>query len=301
MVLALLSVSALAAPPMVPEGKTIRIADGVYVIPDQGIPLVPNVGIVVGEEEVLVIDTGMGPANAGIVLSEVRKITDLPIRYLVTTHFHPEHNYGAQAFPDETVIIFSIAQHRDLQTKGEHYRRWFIEMFGDDVRDLLEPVRLVPPDITFRSEARLDLGKLPVRLLYFGHPAHTGGDTVVFLPSRGVVFAGGLTPNDLFPILADADSSVTGWLATLEPLAQLEAGIIVPDHGEVGHAGLVADVREYLRAVQARALELKERGAALSSAQDALYAEFTDRYPDWGEPDWIRNAVERVYAETGGN
>lgn len=297
----LLSTPAVAAAPMVPGGETVRIADGVYVIPDQGVPLVPNVGIVVGDESVLVIDTGMGPANAEIVLSEVRKISRLPIRYLATTHFHPEHNFGAQSFPEPTVLIYSIEQHRDLQNKGERYRDWFGEMFGDDVRRLLEPVKLVQPDVTFRSEARIDLGDLPVELHYFGHPAHTGGDTVVFLPRQKVAFAGGLTPNRLFPILPDADSSVTGWLATLESLSQLDAGIIVPGHGPIGDAGLVGQVREYLTAIRTRARELKRRGVALSSAQDTLYAEFTERYPDWGERHWIRAAVERAYAEVDGS
>lgn len=289
--------AAHAAPPMVPAGETVEIADSVYVIPDGGVPLVPNVGIVVGEESVLVIDTGMGPANAEIVLSEVRKITSLPVRYLVTTHFHPEHNYGAQAFPAETFLLYPIAQHRDLQQKGEEYRKWFSEMFGDDVRKLLEPVELIEPDLTFERHARLDLGGLPVHLYWFGHPAHTGGDTVIYLPRQKVAFAGGLTPNELFPIMADADSSVRGWLASLEPLSRLDATIIVPDHGAIGGPDLIEAVREYLTAIQAESLELKRRGVPLESAQETLHAEFKERYPEWGEDHWIRNAVERAYAE----
>ncbi len=297
MLLLLFAGPAVAAAPMVPAGKTIQIAEGVYLIPDQGIALVPNVGIVVGEEAVMVIDTGMGPANAEIVLSEVRKITDLPIRYLVTTHFHPEHNYGAQSFPDDTIIIFSMAQQRDLARKGEEYRKWFSEMFGDEVRQLLEPVEIVPPDVTFERKARVDLGGLPVELHYFGHPAHTGGDTVIYLPQQKVVFAGGLAPHNLFPILADADSSVSGWLESLGPLSALDAEIVVPDHGELGDPTLFREVRDYFQSLQSRALELKGKGVGLESAQETLFEEFTERHPDWGEPHWIRNAVERVYAE----
>lgn len=293
----LFATSVNAAPPMISAGKTIQAADGVYVIPDGGVPLVPNVGIVVGEESVLVVDTGMGPANAEIVLAEVRKISDLPIRYLVTTHFHPEHNYGAQSFPDETILIYSIAQHEDLQRKGETYRNWFIEMFGDDVRKLLEPVELVPPDVTFLRQARLDLGNLPVQLLYFGHAAHTGGDTVIFLPGKKLAFVGGLAPGGLFPILADEDSSVRGWLATLNLLSELGAEIIVPDHGEIGDTGLIEEVEDYFTAIQSQALELRSQRVELASAQEALSAKFAERYPNWGEPHWIANAVERVYAE----
>lgn len=75
-------------------------------------------------------------------------------------------------------------------------------------------------------------------------------------------------------------------------------GIIV---GEEGDAGIIEEVREYLRAIQTRARELQARGVDLSAAQDTLHAEFTERYPGWGEPHWIRNTVERVYAEADPN
>lgn len=288
---------AQAAPPMVPAGKTVQLTEQVYMIPDQGVPLVPNVGIVIGSAGVLVVDTGMGPANAEIVLNEVRQITDKPILYLVSTHFHPEHNFGAQSFPLSTVLIYSTAQHRDVQTKGEAYRTWFIELFGDDVQSLLEPVKLVPPDVTFERRAVVNLGDLPVELRHFGFAAHTGGDTVIYLPEQKILFAGGLTPNQGFPIVPDGDSSVQGWIETLDELAALDAATVVPGHGQLTDAQVMQRVKTYLTSLQAQATGLKADGVALADAQASLYADFTQRYPDWREPDWIRNAVELVYAE----
>jgi glyoxylase-like metal-dependent hydrolase (beta-lactamase superfamily II) len=282
---------------MLPAGKIIELGDDVHVIPDGGVALVPNVGIVLGDDSVLVIDTGMGPANAEIVLAEVRGMTRLPIRYLVTTHFHPEHNYGAQAFPDETILVYATAQHRDLQRKGEAYRTWFIEMFGDDVRELLQPVELREPDLTFEKRVELNLGGRRVELHYFGQPAHTGGDTVVYLPRQKIAFVGDLVPNGRFPILPDEDSSIRGWIETLDALAALGAETIVPSHGPPGKADLIQEVRDYLTAIEMRAGRLRSDGVALETAQDTLFGEFTGRYPDWAEPNWIRNAVERAYAE----
>jgi glyoxylase-like metal-dependent hydrolase (beta-lactamase superfamily II) len=286
-----------AAPPMLPAGKTIQLTEQVYVIPDQRVLLVPNVGIVVGSAGVLVVDTGMGPANAEIVLSEVRKITDKPILYLVSTHFHPEHNFGAQSFPISTVLIYSIAQHRDVQTKGEAYRTWFIDMFGDDVRALLEPVKLVEPDVTFARRAVVNLGGLQVELLQSDFAAHTGGDTVVYLPEQKILFAGGLTPNQGFPILPDADSSVQGWIASLDALALLDVDTVVPGHGDITDAQVMQRVKAYLISLQAQAAALRADGVPLADAQDRLFAVFTQRYPGWREPEWIRNAVELAYAE----
>ena len=231
---------------MVVAGNTVQITDHVYVIPDQRVPLVPNVGIVVGTEGVLVVDTGMGPVNAEIVLDEVRKITDLPISYLVCTHFHPEHNFGAQSFPDSTIIIYASGQRRDLRNKAEAYRELFTELFGDDVAELLAGVEITEPDVIFENKAEVNLGDLPVELHHFGYAAHTGGDTVVYLPEQKVIFSGGLTPNRFFPIFPDEDSSVAGWIASLEQLEKFAAVYVVPGHGEVGDPDLIATVKAEL-------------------------------------------------------
>jgi glyoxylase-like metal-dependent hydrolase (beta-lactamase superfamily II) len=286
-----------AAVPMLPVGKTIQIAERVFVIPDQRVPLVPNVGIIVGDDGVLVVDTGMGPANAAIVLDEVRKITDKPVRYLVSTHFHPEHNFGAQAFPEETVIIYATAQHQDLINKGRRYLDWFVEMFGDDVRGLLEPVELIAPDITFASKAEINLGGLRVELLHFGKPAHTNGDTLVYLPAAKILFAGGLVPVRFFPILPDADSSGRGWIESLEAMEQLEIDTVVPGHGEPSDRRQIQAVRAYLSSLESRVAQLRAENQSLEQIQAALAPEFEAKYPDWEDSYWIKSAVQIFYAE----
>jgi glyoxylase-like metal-dependent hydrolase (beta-lactamase superfamily II) len=286
--------------PMVPAGKTVQIAEQVYVIPDQRVSLVPNIGIVVGDAGVLVVDTGMGPANAEIVLAEVRKITDKPIRYLVSTHFHPEHNFGAQAFPDDTVIIYATAQYEDLKNKGAMYRDWFIDMFGDDVRALLEPVEIVPPDVTFERKAEINLGDRLIELHFLGKPAHTGGDTVIYLPDAKIIFTGGLTPNRFFPIMPDPDSSGAGWIASLEQLQQMDIETVVPGHGEIADVQLIAQVKDYLTSLRARVEQLRAADQSLEQIQAALEPEFEANYSDWEETDWISMAVERFYTESAG-
>ena len=292
--------AALAEVPLVKAGQTRQLTEHVYLIPDGGVPLVPNIGIIVGSEAILVIDTGMGPANAETVLAEVRELSNLPIKYLTFTHFHPEHGFGAQAFPGETILVYPEAQHSDLERKGERYREWFVELFGEDVRALLEPVRLVAPDVTFDHSAYLDLGGVPVELHHYGRPAHTGGDTVIFLPEQKVAFVGDLVPNGYFPILPDADSSVTGWLKTLEDVEALGATTLVPGHGHTGNEAQIAAIRSYLETVWERAGALRAQGIPLADAQRTLSTELIAAHPGWKEPHWIDNAVERVYAESAG-
>jgi Metallo-beta-lactamase superfamily len=88
-------------PPTVEITNPRRIADGVWIIPDYRIWLVPNIGVVLGKDAALVIDTGLGPANGEKVLELARSIGGKRRLLLTVTHFHPEHGYGAQVFrPD---------------------------------------------------------------------------------------------------------------------------------------------------------------------------------------------------------
>lgn len=290
-----LTLRAEAREPLLTPGSATAIADGVYLVPDNDIPLVPNVGIIIGDHSVLVVDTGMGPVNAQTVLGEVRRLTDKPIAWLVCTHFHPEHNFGAQSFPATTKVIYSTAEHRDLTEKGEHYRSWFVEMFADDVAALLAPVVLREPDLTFERHAIVDLGGRPVELRHFGRAAHTRGDTLVFVPDAGIVFAGGLTPNGKFPIMPDADSDGNGWIETLADLRELGVTRIVPGHGAVADPALIDTVDTYLRALRDRVASLREAGTPLDTIKSTLTTEFVARYPTWTEPFWIGEATTNFY------
>src|SRR3954463_6347474 len=91
--------SAQPVNPLVREGVTEKISEHVHVIPDGSVPLVPNVGIIIGTRGAFVIDTGLGARNGEAVLREVEKVNHGAELYLATTHFHPEHDLGAMAFP----------------------------------------------------------------------------------------------------------------------------------------------------------------------------------------------------------
>src|SRR5471030_2057442 len=95
-----------------------QISARVHIIPDNSVPLVPNVGYVVGDRAVLVIDTGLGPRNGVAVYEVAKKLAGANPLYLVTTHIHPEHDLGAQSFPDTTKLIRSTDQIKDIADSG---------------------------------------------------------------------------------------------------------------------------------------------------------------------------------------
>ena len=103
--------------------------------------------------------------------------------------------------------------------------------------------------------------------------------------------------NRFFPIFPDKDASGKNWLSILDQLDELHARKIVPGHGEVGDASLIDTERTYLKSLQSRVVELKGQGKSADETAKLLSAEFRAKYPDWENPGWIADAVERFYAE----
>jgi glyoxylase-like metal-dependent hydrolase (beta-lactamase superfamily II) len=282
-------------PPLVQENKTIKVSDHVYMIPDGRVNLVPNIGIIVGTRATLVVDAGMGPRNGQTVLRELAKVNKNTDLYFTTTHFHPEHMTGVQAFPANTIVIRPEVQQEEVDRKQPEFIHNFSQRTAD-LKALLQDVKPRLPDILFDKEAKLDLGGVTVRLLWLG-PAHTRGDNFVLVEEDGVLFTGDAVINRFFPIFPDADASGKNWLSILDQLDELHPRKIVPGHGEVGDASLISTERTYLKAVQSRVVELKAQGKTAEESEKILSAEFRAKYPDWENPGWVGDAVKRFYAE----
>jgi glyoxylase-like metal-dependent hydrolase (beta-lactamase superfamily II) len=282
--------------PLVQENKTLRVSEHVYAIPDGRVNLVPNIGIIVGTRATLVVDAGMGPRNGQVVLRELAKVSKNTQLYLTTTHFHPEHVTGAQAFPASTIVIRPAVQQEELAQKQPEFIHNFSQR-SPEIKALLQGVKPRAPDLVFDREVRLDLGGVTARLLWLG-AAHTRGDSFIFVEQDGVLFTGDVVVNRFFPIFPDADANGKNWLVILNQLEALQPRTIVPGHGEVGEAALVSKERTYLKEVQSRVIELKAQGKPAEEAAQLLSVEFRAKYPDWDNPGWISDAAQRFYSES---
>ena len=281
--------------PLVQENKTIKVSEHVYVIPDGRVNLVPNIGFIVGTRATLIVDAGMGPRNGQTVLRELAKVNKNTDLYFTTTHFHPEHMTGVQAFPANTIVIRPEVQQEEVDRKQPEFIHNFSQR-TPELKALLQDVKPRPPDIVFDREARLDLGGVTVRLLWLG-PAHTRGDCFILVEEDGVLFTGDAVINRFFPIFPDKDASGKNWLVILDQLDEFHPRTIVPGHGEVGDAKLIGIERTYLKAVQSRVAELKAQGKSAEESEKLLAVEFRAKYPDWENPGWVGDAVKRFYAE----
>jgi glyoxylase-like metal-dependent hydrolase (beta-lactamase superfamily II) len=230
--------------PLVRENATQKVSDHVYVIPDNGVPMVPNVGIIVGDRGVLVVDTGMGARNGATILREAQKVAGSKAIYLATTHVHPEHDLGAHAFPATTKMIRAESQVQEIAADGLITAERFRSISPLNA-ELLKDAQFRKADITFKDSYDLDLGGVRVKLLAMGFN-HTAGDTVFFVEPDAVLFSGDIVMTRL-PNVTGPQSRVQQWLSSLDKLEALKPKVIVPSHGPMGDVAMIAPYRAHFR------------------------------------------------------
>jgi glyoxylase-like metal-dependent hydrolase (beta-lactamase superfamily II) len=290
------AVAQAPAPPLVKEGKTVKLSEHVFAIPDELVPMVPNVGIVVGKRATLVVDPGMGARSGESVLRELAKVSRNAELYIVNTHFHPEHTTGEAGFPQSAKVIRAAAQQQDIDEMGMQWVKIFASR-SPVIAELLQGfTSFRAPTELFDKEKTLDLGGVSVKMVRLG-PGHTRGDTAFFVVEDRVLFSGDLAMSGVFPAFATPQSRAGSWIASLEALDAFRAARLVPAHGPLAEASIIGQYRDYLKALQARVAELKRAGKSSDEAADLLRGEFRQKYPDWGQPLRVVAAVNAVYAE----
>ena len=245
-----------------------QISAHVHIIPDNSVPGVPNVGYIVGDRAALVIDTGLGPRNGAAVYEVAKKLAGPKALYLVTTHIHPEHDLGAQAFPDTARMIRSTDQVKDIAGSGLQLARVFASRSAIHA-ELLKDADFRKADITFERDYVLDLGGVQAKLTAMG-PNHTVGDTIIWIESDRVLFAGDLAMRPQ-PAFASPHSSLRQWLARFDQMEALKPAIIVPSHGPTGDGtAFITGYRAYLMEVRDRTAAEKRAGRSLDQAVEAV-------------------------------
>ena len=204
--------------------------------------------------------------------------------YVVTTHYHPEHSLGAGAFTGAKLMMTRMQQ-QDMTELGKGIQDTFASRSALN-KELLSGVPYPTPDILFDREHRLDLGGVHVRLMWRGPAAmHTRGDTMVFVEEDRVLFTGDVVMSQRF-LAAQNNSSLTTWLSVLDELTALKPLHVVPSHGKLGDATLIARDRAFIRGRRGSgSATLKREGKSIDEAVAAVIAEIAPQYPGVWERD----------------
>ena len=277
------------------SGKAYKfetIAEGVYYATATGsLTTGSNNTAIVGDREVMVVDTGNSPAAARAFIEDLKVITDKPIRWVVNTHFHYDHTDGNQVYAGHADIIGhdyvkyameklnvlhrepyqtsqltnvpnriaslkkQLAAEQDATKKAALQRQLTVAQEG---LDALQEIKPTPPNKTFAKRMDIKVGRHDVQLLFLGRD--TNSDIVVFLPQERVVVTG-----DLMASVVYGRCAVREWVTTLEARRN-SAGTLLPGHGARFTTRHHHGVQGYLTDLVRQGTDLKQRGVSAEEA-----------------------------------
>jgi cyclase len=312
-----------------------KISDSVYsfIAPESDSGVVQsNCTVIVGEEAVLVVDTGQFPSLAERMVADIKKITSKPVRYIVNTHWHFDHVWGNGVFraANPGVAIISTEFTRELvesespkfianqpatNTKQAADLRKFIadgklpdgRALTDDMKkslkrsaDTLERINAefpltvnTPPAIGFEKELTINLGKREVKVMWLGR-ANTGGDAIVWVPDTKLLMTGDAV---VYPAPFAFGSYMSDWPVTLQKMLDLNPGIIIPGHGPVMHdTAYLKTLVEVFQSLFAQVKAAAAQGLTLDEVlKKVTMEEYKQRFEGFASTDFMRKSAFRSF------
>jgi glyoxylase-like metal-dependent hydrolase (beta-lactamase superfamily II) len=297
------------------------LTDGIYariVHPDGN--AVGNSGFIVLQKGVLVFDTHFTPEAGRELLEDIRTVTSKPVRYVVNSHYHPDHTHGNQAFPGAQVIAnrgtredilqkdlpslnrtIQVAQsqlERMQSTAAKETDPRRLETLKQQIRSqqeylsTLSKLKIIPPFVVLEDYLSVQDGFREVRIQFLG-PGHTDTDTILYIPSERIVFCGDLFFKDAIPNVQDAD--ILKWMETIKQILKLDADRFVPGHGIVGNRRDVEEFLAYFEGLRLLVEPYVTRGEGVERAIGEIRV--PAEYSGYRFMNFFRANVQKMYAE----
>ena len=232
-----------------------------------------NIGFIVGSKGVAVIDSGGSPKIGGQLREAIRKVTDLPILYVINTHVHPDHIFGNAAFKaDHPTFVGHEKLAAAMAQRKDGYLRNQDEWVGADAVGS----EIIPPTLAVKTTQTLDLGDRT--LLLTAYPAaHTHADLTVLDSATETLWTGDLLFVGRTPSI---DGDIKGWLAVIAQLQNAPANLAIPGHGPVPqdwHAAL-NDEQRYLAKLLEEVRSAIKQGKTMEQTMDHASQDEHDKW-----------------------
>jgi glyoxylase-like metal-dependent hydrolase (beta-lactamase superfamily II) len=248
-----------------------------------------NAGFILTDEGVVVVDSQMNEDLAKELLTEIRRLSSLPILYIINTHYHGDHTFANHVFSPSKGIIAHENTLKFLQEHGDEHLQQFERFYGPEQS---KGIKITLPTKTLQDQMTLTLKDRTIQILYLGI-GHTNSDLVIYLPQEKILFSGDLVYVSRLPWLVDGNTRQ--WLKTLEKLKALDFKTVVPGHGKVGDRQAVQRFEVYLTDLRAAVLTAMLHGASLDEMKQNI------RLPAYQQDlkysDWLPLNIEKVYHE----
>jgi len=250
---------------------------------------IANIGFIIGQNAVAVMDPGGSLVDGQRLRATVRKATSLPIRYVVMSHVHPDHIFGAGAFTEDKPQFVGHALLPDaLAQRGEYYRSHLDQILGAG-----RSGPIVAPTMLVKDRGQIDLGGRVLEITAHGN-AHTDCDLSVLDRQTGTLLLSDLLFVQRVPSL---DGSLKGWLAELARLKNVGARRAVPGHGPTGVDWPSAshDLERYLGTLQRETRQAIAKGVDIDQAAKTVALSERDKWTLFD--DYNGHNVTRAYKE----
>jgi glyoxylase-like metal-dependent hydrolase (beta-lactamase superfamily II) len=282
----------LSSPALAAE-KLTKIADNVYAYVDtkqssKDNSFGANAGIIIGRDGIAVVDTLISAKEAKRFIKAIKAVSKKPIKYVINTHYHLDHVFGNAEFVKLGAVV--VAQENDKQVMAERAETTLKNsaQYGLTQEDI-KGTTIAYPVLSYGDRMSIDLGGQLIELRH-ARPAHTEGDTLVYLADKKLLFAGDILFTDYHPFLAEGN--IEEWCGELDDLQAMDVETIIPGHGPLSTKKDLADMKLYLQQFDQQAKELAAQG---SDAQ-AMTAEMVKILPKRSEGTWLITAnLQRKY------
>ena len=312
-------------PPKGPAYEFRKITEDIYTAEGTGTMNVgANTPIIIGETDVMIVDSHITPASARVLLEELKTVTDKPVRFVVNTHYHFDHAHGNQIFGSNVAIIGheftrfmllnNVRDRRTYRSFTEGIPKAIADLEGQiselapgSERENLEDqlyvqenyqaelgeVNPTPPNQTIKTMMSLYSGDREIQLHFLGR-GHTGGDVIVFLPQERVICTGDLVTGGISYM---GDAHVDEWIETLNKLLELDFETVLPGHGEpfTGREPIEA-FRGYLTDLWDQTSRLHSEGVSAEEAAKRVdMSSHGQYYEGLDESEVDLRAIQRIF------